>query len=155
MKMLPHVWQKVGLGLLAVSLLPLILCLPAILHDLVLFDSSYGSDSFGHVWASTLFVSCFVLGTFLMAVSYETQEDERIADIRKASLIRTVFLYLLISFLCLLSNLILPRSLDVKTLSQVMLIRRYFVCVPAFILYYILIFKVSLWIDNKRSDHEE
>jgi hypothetical protein len=51
--------------------------------------------------------------------------------------------------------LILTRVVDNETLMKAMIIKRYFTCVPAFILYYLLIFKVSLWSDQKRLSDEE
>jgi hypothetical protein len=41
------------------------------------------------------------------------------------------------------------------SLTQVMVLKRAFLCVPAFILYYLLIFKLSLWSENKKLSRDE
>ena len=156
LKMLPHVWQKVGMILLALSLLVFAICFKAVIHDLVLVNSSYGMDSFGRVWASDLVVVVFTIGVVLVALSKEKAEDERIYAIRQQTVIRTVVLYLVIGALSLVANLFIMRWIrETNTMMMVLWIKRYFTCVPAFILYYVLIFKVSLWSDNKRLGDEE
>jgi hypothetical protein len=154
-KMLPYSWKKVGWSLLALSLLLFIVCFKAIVHDLIFINQPYVADAFGQGWGSSLFVVFFVLGIVLIALSKEKAEDERIAEMRHSALIWTVLLFLAICLINLLSNLILTRVIDSDTLMKAMIIKRYFTCVPAFILYYLLIFKVSLWSDQKRLSDEE
>lgn len=154
-KLLPHVWQKIGLGLLSLSLLVFLICFKAAVHDMFLFSSNYGYDAFGQGWAHMLIVVFFTIGVVLMAVSEETAEDERITYIRHQAIIRTIILYLIVALLNVPFSFFLASHADKETMMQILIIKRFIFCTPAFILYYLLIFKVYLWADNKRLGHEE
>ena len=153
--LLAHGWQKTGLVLLAFCVLLFIVCFKAIVHDLILSSSYYGYDSFGNGWAADALLLCFTAGVVFLALSRERAEDERVSAIRHQALIRTVILYVAISFLSPLSNLLIVSHFSPEKVTQILTVRGLFTCVPAFILYYVLIFKVSLWSDNKRSGDEE
>ncbi len=153
--LLSHGWQKTGLVLLAFCALLSVVCFKAIVHDLLLVNSYYGYDSFGSGWAATALVLCFTVGVVLLALSRERAEDERVSAIRHQSLIWTVILYVAFSFLSTLSSLLICRLFSQEKVTQILLVRRLLTCVPMFILYYVLIFKVSLWLDNKRMGDEE
>lgn len=153
--LLSHGWQKTGLVLLAFCALLSVVCFKAIVHDLLLVNSYYGYDSFGSGWAATALVLCFTVGVVLLALSRERAEDERVSAIRHQSLIWTVILYVAFSFLSTLSSLLICRLFSQENFTQILLVRRLLTCVPMFILYYVLIFKVSLWLDNKRMGDEE
>ena len=154
LQMLPHVWQKVGRTLLVLCLVVFAVFFKAVVHDLLWFDTKW-YNAFGHGWAYLLVVLFFLLGIVLLAISKERAEDERVTFIRHQALIRTVILYLVIALINLFLNLFITSWIGPEKASQVMVIKRYFTCVPAFILYYVLIFKVSLWWDNKKTDDEE
>ena len=154
-KMLPHSWKIVGRVLLALCLLLFVSCFRAVVHDMFLVNSAQGYESFGAGWASSLVVIFFSIGVVLLAFSQEYREDERIIHIRQQALARTVILYLFVLALNLVANLVLGRMLSMDSLVQVMLIKRTFLCVPAFILYYLLIFKLSLWSENKKLSRDE
>lgn len=153
--LLSHGWQKTGLVLLAFCALLSVVCFKAIVHDLLLVNSYYGYDSFGSGWAAPALVLCFTVGVVLLALSRERAEDERVSAIRHQSLIWTVILYVAFSFLSTLSSLLICRLFSQENITQILLVRRLLTCVPMFILYYVLIFKVSLWLDNKRMGDEE
>ena len=153
--LLSHGWQKTGLVLLAFCVLLFIVCFKAVVHDLILSSSYYGYDSFGRGWAAEVLVLCFSAGVVLLALSRERAEDERVSAIRHQALIRTVILYVAIVFLSALSNLLIYPLFSQEQAMQIVTVRRLLTCVPAFILYYVLIFKVSLWSDNKRLGDEE
>ena len=91
----------------------------------------------------------------LLAFSREHLEDERIIHIRQQALARTVILYLIVLALNMAANLFLVRMVSNDSLTQVMVLKRAFLCVPAFILYYLLIFKLSLWSENKKLSRDE
>lgn len=154
-RMLPHSWKIVGWVLLALCVLLFVFCFRAIVHDLFLVNSAYGYDSFGAGWASSLVVIFFSIGVVLLAFSREYREDERIINIRQQALARTVILYLIVLALNLIANLFLVRMVSNDSLTQVMVLKRAFLCVPAFILYYLLIFKLSLWSENKKLSRDE
>ena len=153
--LLSHGWQKTGLVLLAFCVLLFVVCFKAIVHDLILVGSTYGYDSFGRGWAVTALVPCYVAGIVLLALSCERAEDERVSAIRHQALIRTAILYVAIIILSALSNLLIYPYFSQEQATQIVTVRRLLTSVPAFILYYVLIFKVSLWSDNKRSGDEE
>lgn len=154
-RMLPHSWKIVGWVLLALCVLLFVFCFRAIVHDLFLVNSAYGYDSFGTGWASSLAVIFFSIGVVLLAFSREHLEDERIIHIRQQALARTVILYLIVLALNMAANLFLVRMVSNDSLTQVMVLKRAFLCVPAFILYYLLIFKLSLWSENKKLSRDE
>ena len=153
--LLSHGWQKTGLVLLAFCVLLFVVCFKAIVHDLILVNSTYGYDSFGSGWAIVALVLCFTVGVVLLALSQERAEDERVSAIRHQALIWTVILYVAIVFLSALSNLLILSHYSMEKVAQIVTVRQLFTCVPAFILYYVVIFKVSLWSDNQRSGDEE
>lgn len=154
-KMLPHPWKIVGWVLLALCVLLFVFCFRAVVHDMFLVNSVYGYDSFGAGWASSLVVIFFSIGVVLLAFSQEYREDERIIHIRQQALARTVILYIIVLALNLIANLVLVRMLSQDSVGQVMVVKRAFLCVPAFILYYLLIFKLSLWSENKKLSRDE
>ena len=165
-KMLPYSWKIVGWVLLLLSLLLFVVCFRAVVNDLSWnfvshsaqmreAESNAVNDAFGSYWASSIFVIFFTVGVVLLAFAQERYEDERIAHIRQQALARTVILYLFVLALNLVANLVLGRMLSMDSLVQVMLIKRTFLCVPAFILYYLLIFKLSLWSENKKLSRDE
>ena len=89
-----------------------------------------------------------------MQLAFRTVRFDATA-IRHQSLIWTVILYVAIVFLSALSNLFLFHYCSLEKVGQIVTVRRLLTCVPMFILYYVLIFKVSLWLDNKRLGDEE
>lgn len=153
--LLPHGWQKTGLVLLAFCVLLFIVCFKAIVHDLILVNSTYGYDSFGSGWAVDALVLCFTAGVVLLALSHERAEDERVSAIRHQALIWTVILYVAVILLSALSNLLILSHFPPEKAMEIVMVRRLLTCVPAFILYYVLIFKVTLWSDNKQLGDEE
>ena len=156
LKMLPYGWKLAGWALLALSVLLFAVCFRAVANDL--FWAGYVPDAFGANWASTVVVLLFCIAVVLIAFSQERMEDDRISAIRQQALVRTVILYVVIIFLCAISNLVLYHvfgDAPKDTLNRIMLIRRYCVSLPAFILYYLLIFKVSLWSENKKLLRDE
>ena len=158
LKMLPNHWKMLGLGLLASCLLLFGVCFRAVVHDLFMVSSLYAYDTFGAGWASTLIVIFFSVGVAILAFSQERMEDERIIAIRQLALTRTVILYLIVLVLNLAANIILMRVLRDQSrdiINQIMVVKRYFYSVPAFIMYYLLIFKVSLWSENKNLQRDE
>lgn len=152
--LLAHGWQKTGLAMLAFCLLLFIVCFKAIVHDLILVNSTYGKNSFGNGWAAVALAFFFTIGVVLLAISRERAEDERVSAIRNQALICTVIIYVAIVFLSAPLNIVLVHVVPEKMLL-ISLIQRLLTCVPAFILYYVVIFKLSLWSDNKRLGDEE
>lgn len=154
LKMLPYSWKVVGWVLLSLCVLLFSVCFRAIAHEL--FWTSYKPDAFGAGWASLVVELLFCIAPILIAFSQEREEDERISVFRQQALVRTVILYVIIIILSALSNLILSHLLqDKDTFVHIMVIKKYFTSLPAFILYYLLIFKVSLWSDNKKLLRDE
>lgn len=156
--MLPHVWQKVGILFLIISLLVSVICYKAVCWQLFLSKALHDPDSFGFLWGYTLFFFSFILGVVLIAIAKEKVEDERVSAIRQQAVIRTVIIYLIIAAVFVFIDPVIRMYCGMGRLSlatQISHIKGVFTSVPAFILYYILIFKVSLWLDNKRVGNEE
>lgn len=154
--LLDHKWQKVGFILFAVCVLLCLVFWQAIIYDL--FPHPYSKDAqdpAGSGWASALVLLLTPISFALMALSQEKQEDERIVGIRHQALAIIVIIYVVWSFLMFLSTPFLMRLISPSTLGKINLILRIPTGVSAFMGYYVLVFKLSLWKQNRELSDEE
>ena len=155
-RLLDHKWQKVGLIIFAVCVLLCLVFWQAIIRDLfpyVFFKES--SAPAGHTWASALVLLLTPISFALMALSQEKQEDERIVEIRHQALVTIVIIYVVWSLLMFLTTPFLVRLLTPDTLGKINIILKIPTGVSAFMGYYVLIFKLSLWKQNRELSDEE
>ena len=136
-----------------------LLCLvfwQAILYDLLPHVLSKNTqDPAGSRWASALVLLLTPISFALMALSQEKQEDERIVEIRHQALVTIVIIYVVWSLLMFLTTPFLVRLVSPSTLGKINMILRIPTGVSAFMGYYVLIFKLSLWRQNRELSDEE
>ncbi|MBO4267925.1 MAG: hypothetical protein J5869_00980 [Bacteroidaceae bacterium] len=154
--LLDHKWQKVGFVMFAVCVLLCLVFWQAILYDLLPHVLSKNTqDPAGSGWASALVLLLTPISFALMALSQEKQEDERIVEIRHQALVTIVIIYVVWSLLMFLTTPFLVRLVSPSTLGKINMILRIPTGVSAFMGYYVLIFKLSLWRQNRELSDEE
>ena len=90
-----------------------------------------------------------------MSLSQEKQEDERIVETRHQILPRIVILYIIVLIVRFIVGFFLLRLAEPLTYAIVSRIIGLFTGVTAFIGYYVLFFKLSLWKQNRDLSDEE
>ena len=156
-RLLDHKWQKVGFVMFALSVLLALLFWQAIYYDLFTIRIAGQSDlvPVGHGWATGLFFLFTPVSFVLMALSQEKLEDERIVETRHQVLARIVIFFIVLVFIRTIVGLYLARLLSPSAIFLYSRILGYLTGVTAFIGYYVLFFKLSLWRQNKELSDEE
>ena len=155
-RLLDHKWQKVGFIIFAVCVLLCLVFWQAIIRDLfpyVFFKES--SSPVGHTWASSLVLLFTPISIALMALSQEKLEDERIVEIRHQALVTIVIIYIVWRLFTFLTTPFYVRLVSPETIGKINMIMRIPTGVTAFMGYYLLIFKLSLWKQNRELSDEE
>ena len=160
--LLDHKWQKIGFALFITAI---VLFLVYMLKTVFTFSpnhnfgvpDNYKLDLFnaiiqGPVALLTLLSS---VAFALMALSQERQEDERIDETRHQVLPRIVILYIIVIIIRFFVNMFLVRMIAPLSYAIVIQITGLFTGVTAFIGYYVLFFKLSLWKQNRELSYEE
>ena len=154
--LLDHKWQKIGFVIFAVCVLLCLVFWQAIIRDLfpyVFFKES--SSPVGHTWASALVLLFTPISIALMALSQEKLEDERIVEIRHQALVTIVIIYIVWRLFTFLTTPFYVRLVSPETIGKINMIMRIPTGVTAFMGYYLLIFKLSLWKQNRELSDEE
>ena len=154
--LLNHKWQKVGFIIFAVCVLLCLVFWQAIIRDLfpyVFFKES--SSPVGSEWASALVLLFTPISIALMALSQEKLEDERIVEIRHQALVTIVIIYIVWRLFTFLTTPFYVRLVSPETIGKINMIMRIPTGVTAFMGYYLLIFKLSLWKQNRELSDEE
>ena len=156
-RLLDHKWQKVGFVMFALSVLLVLLFWQAIYYDLFTIKIARQPDlvPVGRGWATGLFFLFTPVSFVLMALSQEKLEDERIVETRHQVLARIVILFIVLVFIKTIVGLYLARLLSSESVFLYSRILGYSTGVTAFIGYYVLFFKLSLWRQNKELSDEE
>lgn len=155
--LLDHKWQKIGFIIFAVCVLLCLVFWQAIINDLLpyVFIKDIQTDPAGSGWASALVLLFTPISFALMALSQEKLEDERIVEIRHQALVAIVIIYIVWSLLMFLSSPFLVRFVTPTTFGKINMILKIPTGVTAFMGYYLLIFKLSLWKQNRELSDEE
>jgi len=155
--LLDHKWQKIGFGIFAVCVLLCLVFWQAIINDLYphVFIKDIQTDPAGSGWASALVLLFTPISFALMALSQEIQEDERIVEIRHQALVTIVIIYVVWSLLMFLTAPFLLHILSLEAIGKLNIILKIPTGVSAFMGYYLLIFKLSLWKQNRELSDEE
>lgn len=143
--MFPHVCQVIGIPIVVIMVL-----LEAYNRLFIYFRYSAGE---GIEMCAQLILPVIVV---IVALSRELVDDERVAAIRRSALVWTVIFYFIISTAWAIVCLFLHGTWGVNP-------QRYYLSLnltlllswTAFMIYYLLIFKISLWINNKALDNEK
>ena len=154
--LLDHKWQTIGFIVFSVCVLLCLLFWQAIINDLLPYVlKDIQTDPIGSGWASALVLLFTPISFALMALSQEKQEDERIVEIRHQALVTIVIIYIVWSLLMFLSSPFLVRFVSPTTFGKINMILKIPTGVTAFMGYYLLIFKLSLWKQNRELSYEE
>ena len=155
--LLDHKWQKIGFVIFAVCVLLCLVFWQAIINDLFphVFLKNIQTDPVGSAWASALVLLFTPISIALMALSQEKLEDERIVEIRHQALVTIVIIYIVWALLMFLTTPFLNHLVSPATFGKINMIMRIPTGVTAFMGYYLLIFKLSLWKQNRELSDEE
>lgn len=173
--LLDHKWQKIGLAGFCLCFVISLVCYKGIVYDL--FPHSYKIEReqveiqrrngtktvsnkpvnppVGYGWAMPLVLILLPVSFSVMALSQEKQEDERIVEIRHQVLARVVILYIIVCLIRFLMTPFLSRLLSISSYAEVTRVIIFFTGVTAFMGYYVLLFKLSLWRQNRELSDEE
>ena len=157
-RMLDHKWQKIGFALLAISVVICMFFWEAIIFDLfptVRVGKSIEYSPVGQGWATAIIFLLIPVSFVLMALSQEKLEDERIVETRHQILARIVIFFIVLVFIKFTVNIFLARLLSPVSMFVYTRILNYSTGVTAFIGYYVLFFKLSLWKQNRELSDEE
>ena len=156
--LLDHKWQKIGFALLAISVVICMVFWEAIIFDLfptVRVGKSIEYSPVGQGWATAIIFLFIPVSFVLMALSQEKLEDERIVETRHQILARIVIFFIVLVFIKFTVNIFLARLLSPVSMFVYTRILNYSTGVTAFIGYYVLFFKLSLWRQNRELSDEE
>ena len=155
--LLDHKWQKIGFIVFSFCVLLCLVFWQAIINDLLpyVFIKDVQTDPAGSGWASALVLLFTPISFALMALSQEKLEDERIVEIRHQALVTIVIIYIVWSLLMFLSSPFLVRFVSPTTFGKINMILKIPTGVTAFMGYYLLIFKLSLWKHNRELSDEK
>lgn len=155
--LLDHKWQKIGF---VMFVLGVVLFLVFLLNTVFTFRPTQIEgkvDLLNRIMQGPLalltFISVFAFA--LMALSQEKQEDERIVETRHQVLPRIVILYIIVLLIRFIALFIVARLATPLSYAIVNQITGLFTGVTAFIGYYVLLFKLSLWKQNRELSDEE
>ena len=155
--LLDHKWQKIGFALFAISVVICMVFWEAIIFDLFPIREGTPIDysPVGHLWATAIVFLLIPISFVLMSLSQEKLEDERIVETRHRILARIVIFFIVLVFIKFTVNIFLARLLSPVSMFLYSRILNYSTGVTAFIGYYLLIFKLSLWKQNRELNDEE
>ena len=160
--LLDHKWQKIGFAMFVLGVVLFIVFLlntvftfrPTQIEGIV---DNYKVDLLNRIMQGPLalltFISVFAFA--LMALSQEKQEDERIVETRHQVLPRIVILYIIVLVIRLIALFFVAKLATPSSYAIVNQITGLFTGVTAFIGYYVLFFKLSLWKQNRELSDEE
>ncbi|MBO7416550.1 MAG: hypothetical protein J6U22_08230 [Bacteroidaceae bacterium] len=160
--LLDHKWQKIGF---VMFVLGVALFLVFLLNTVFTFRptqiegivENYKVDLLNRIMQGPLALLTLIsaIAFALMALSQEKQEDERIVETRHQVLPRIVILYIIVLLIRFIALFIVARLATPLSYAIVNQITGLFTGVTAFIGYYVLFFKFSLWKQNRELSDEE
>ncbi|MCQ2125851.1 MAG: hypothetical protein MJZ06_00225 [Bacteroidaceae bacterium] len=138
--LLPHKWQKIGLALFVAGLV------------MYMCSMFLAKQSFVFVLISTLVTPA---GLTVAALSKEKADDERIDCIRFNALFKSVILFFMLNLLFFIIRYITVRIMEIQCYQAILKVCTFLTSWTSFMIYYILIFKISLHKENKALGNEE
>jgi hypothetical protein len=146
--LLPHSWQWVGLAALFLGLIP---SLKSFIPFL-LSGSDYRQIGVAEAISQFGFLIMMPLSAVILCFSREKIEDERIAELRMKSLATTAIIYVILLIIGPLKGIILGRLFSHRIISNLHLL---FGHGWWMLFIYLLIFKISYWVQNRRYSNEK
>ena len=160
--LLDHKWQKIGF---AIFVLGVALFLVFLLNTVFTFRptqfegivENYKVDLLNRIMQGPLALLSLIsaIAFALMSLSQEKQEDERIVETRHQVLPRIVILYIIVLAIRFIVLSFVARLATPLSYAIAIKITGLFTGVTAFIGYYVLFFKLSLWKQNRELNDEE
>lgn len=160
--LLDHKWQKIGF---AIFISGVVLSLIYLLKIVFTFSPNHIEgvadnsklDLYSAIMQGPmgLLILLSSIAFALMSLSQEKQEDERIVETRHQILPRIVILYIIVLIIRFIVDFFLIRLTAPLSYAIVTQITGLFTGVTAFIGYYVLFFKLSLWKQNRELSDEE
>ena len=160
--LLDHKWQKIGF---AIFVFGIALFLIFLLNSVFTYQptqiegiaENYKLSLFNRIMQGPLALLTLIsaIAFALMALSQEKQEDERIVETRHQVLPRIVILYIIVLAIRFIALSFVQRLAASLSYAYVTHITGMFTGVTAFIGYYVLFFKLSLWKQNRELNDEE
>mgnify|MGYP003299101969 FL=1 len=154
--LLDYKWQKIGFAIIVFCIVLVLVFYKSVIYTFYPFlldNLDYEQEI--HSWVPVLFICLLPTAFALIALSQEKIDDERIKETRHQVLARMVIIYILAIFVRQLAYVILTYYFSPQTLGLVNCIAQPFLGITAFMGYYILFFKLSLWKQNKELSYEE
>ena len=161
-RLLDHKWQKIGF---AIFISGVVLSLIYLLKIVFTFTPTqfggivedYKLGLFNKIMQGPLPLLSIIsaIAFALMSLSQEKQEDERIVETRHQILPRIVILFIIVLIIRFIAGSILIRLAEPLSYAIITRIIGLFTDVTAFMGYYVLFFKLSLWKQNRELRDEE
>ena len=161
-RLLDHKWQKIGF---AIFISGVVLSLIYLFEIVFTFTPTqfggivedYKLGLFNKIMQGPLPLLSFIsaIAFALMSLSQEKQEDERIVETRHQILPRIVILFIIVLTIRFIAGSILIRLAEPLSYAIITRIIGLFTGVTAFMGYYVLFFKLSLWKQNRELSDEE
>ena len=143
--LLPFAWQKAAYALLLAGI-----TLSAIFYFPEVLRGEYGTSD--NLVGTLSFFVLLPLSAIILCFSRERVEDERIEELRKRSISITAVVFVILLFVRPIVGLFLARLFPVSVIGKCHLIFS-----PAWwiLFVYLLIFKITYWIQDKRYSNEK
>ena len=161
-RLLDHKWQKIGF---AIFISGVVVSLIYLLKTVFTFSPTqfggivedYKLGLYNKIMQGPLPLLTLIsaIAFALMSLSQEKQEDERIVETRHQILPRIVILYIIVLIIRFIVDFFLVRLAAPISYAIVSRITGLFTGVTAFMGYYVLFFKLSLWKQNRELSDEE
>ena len=148
--LLPHAWQWVGLGdLVAGLVLGIVIYVPDVIRGE--FGMS-GRMERMEVLGTLSYHLLLPLSAIILCFSRERIEDERIAELRMKSLATTAIIFVILLIIGPVVSFFMVRLCSPTIMGKYHLLlgQSWWM-----LFVYLLIFKISYWVQNKRYSHEE
>lgn len=148
--LLPHAWQWVGLvALVAGLVLGIVIYVPDVIRGE--FGMS-GRMERMEVLGTLSYHLLLPLSAIILCFSRERIEDERIAELRMKSLATTAIIFVILLIIGPVVSFFMVRLCSPTIMGKYHLLlgQSWWM-----LFVYLLIFKISYWVQNKRYSHEE
>ena len=148
--LLPHAWQWVGLvALIAGLVLGIVIFVPLVIQGAYgISGRMTGTEILGEL----SYLLLLPLSAIILCFSRENIEDERVTDLRMKSLATTAIIFVILLIIGPVKGFFMVRLCSPTVMGKYQLLLGH----SWWMLFvYLLIFKISYWVQNKRYSHEE
>ena len=148
--LLPHSWQWVGLAALVAGLvLGIIIFVPLVLRGEYGMSGRMGGQE---IFALLSYHLLLPLSAIILCFSRENIEDERISELRMKSLATTAVIFVILLIIGPVNSFFMVRLCSPTFMGKYQLL---FGQSWWMLFVYLMIFKISYWVQNKRYSDEK